>query len=258
MVMPFQNAFEWKTCKAINDTTKLSLWYADNLSEYGKLWDPTASDGTKVKIKVPCMIALPLQAAKVYHQFKEVVMPHELLEAVEVHFAVPETSLDTRDDWGLVQKWLLVAAQKDGGNPTNKSFLAFQTDALLSNDNLNHHWTVDCLDATLGRRPNPTIASTAVGMQENVAVVHNMSGIIAMEVGHKLGVAMQQTTKGGSLYTGSMSAWEDANPYTQDHQATLLGFHGAMSVMYLKKVWPLFKSARHQTTTISNGPSRVR
>jgi hypothetical protein len=46
------------------------------------------------------------------------------------------------------------------------------------------------------------------------------------------------------LHTGSTSAGEDAKPYMQDQQAILLGFHGAMNMMYLKKVWHLFKSAR--------------
>ncbi len=41
----------------------------------------------------------------------------------------------------LIKKWLLAAAQKDGGNgdPTKlKSFLTFRTYALLSNDKLIH------------------------------------------------------------------------------------------------------------------------
>jgi hypothetical protein len=101
-------------------------------------------------------------------------------------------TLDNGDDWGLVQKWLLVAAQKDGGGgdtAKSKSYVAFRTDALLSNDDLIHHWIADKLDSTLGRRPEPT--STTVGIQGNMAVVQNMSGIITTEVGHGLGVAMQ-------------------------------------------------------------------
>ncbi len=61
------------------------------------------------------MIALPLWVASVYHQFKGTVMPQELLNTIKQHLASPDTSLDNGDDWGLVQKWLLMAAQKDGG-----------------------------------------------------------------------------------------------------------------------------------------------
>ncbi len=129
------------------------------------------------------MIALPLQVTKLYHQFKGVVMPHELLDAVEVHLAGPETSLDNRDDWGLVQKWILGTAQEDSSNLTSKSFLAFRTDTLWSSDDLIHRWIDDCLDATLGRHPNETIARTTVGMQGNMVAVHNMFGIIATKVG---------------------------------------------------------------------------
>jgi hypothetical protein len=42
-------------------------------------------------------------------------MPHELLSALENFLVSPETSLDNGDDWGLVQRWLIVAAQRDDG-----------------------------------------------------------------------------------------------------------------------------------------------
>ncbi len=85
---------------------------------------------------------------------------------------------------------------------------------------------------------------TTVGIQGNMAVVQNMSGIIATEVGRGLGVAMQNATKVGPAQAGGMGAIKDAKPYTQDHIATLLGFHGAMNVRYLTKVWHLFKSSK--------------
>ncbi len=73
-------------------------WYQDNPTEYGNLWDPTAGDGTKEDILVPRLIALPLRAAKLYHQLGGVLMPHELLDLLETHLASPETSLDNGDD----------------------------------------------------------------------------------------------------------------------------------------------------------------
>ncbi len=153
VILPPQSAFEWKKCSVINDKEKLLLWYADNPSEYSKLWDPMAKDGPKVELHVPTMIALPLQAASLYHQLKGVVMPHELLDAMEKHLASPATSLNKGDNWGLVQKWLLVAALKDsgGGDPAkSKSFIGFCTDALLSNNKLIHQWMMERLDSTLG------------------------------------------------------------------------------------------------------------
>jgi len=68
-------------------------------------------------------------------------MPHELLNTIKQHLAGPDTSLDNRDSWGLVQQWLLVAAHKDGGGgdiSKSKSHLAFCTDTLLSKDDLIH------------------------------------------------------------------------------------------------------------------------
>jgi hypothetical protein len=85
----------------------------------------------------------------------------------------------------MVQRWLLVATQKDGGNADqtqSKSFIVFKTNAILTNNDRVHCWISNCLDATLGRHPDPTSASTTVGIQGNMAVVQNMSGIIAIEV----------------------------------------------------------------------------
>ena len=116
IILPPRSAFEWKKCSVVIDNKdKLFAWYADNLSEYGNLWNPTLADGTRVELHVPRMIALPLRVASLYHQFNGPVMPHEFLNTVEHHLASPDTSLDNGDDWGLVQKWLPVAAQKDGG-----------------------------------------------------------------------------------------------------------------------------------------------
>ncbi len=64
VVLPPQNAFEWKKCLVLDDRTKLRDWYAGNPSEYGKLWDPLLTDGIKVEFLIPQMIALPLRAAK--------------------------------------------------------------------------------------------------------------------------------------------------------------------------------------------------
>ncbi len=109
VILPPQSAFKWKKFSVVDNKEELLSWYANNPSEYRKLWDPTAND-PKVELHVPRMIALPLQAASLYCQLKRVVMPQELLDAMEKYLASPATSLDNGDDWGLVQKWLLVTA----------------------------------------------------------------------------------------------------------------------------------------------------
>jgi hypothetical protein len=75
-------------------------------------------------------------------------------------------------------------------------------------------------------------------MHGNMAVVQNMSGIIASEVGKNLGAVMRGPQ---AMATG---AGDDAKAYTQDQLATLLGFHGALNVQYLQKIWRMFKSAK--------------
>ena len=104
IILPPLSSFEWKKCSVIDEKEKLLSWYADNPSEYGNLWEPTLADGTKVKVHIPRMIALPLWAASLYHQFKGAVMPHKLLNANKQHLASPDTSLGNGDDWGLVRK----------------------------------------------------------------------------------------------------------------------------------------------------------
>jgi hypothetical protein len=79
-------------------------------------------------------------------------MPHELLRALEEHIGSPDTTLDGTK-WGLIQKWLIVAAQKDAVTPTSKFWIAFASRALLSNKKLIHCWISDCMDSTLERRP---------------------------------------------------------------------------------------------------------
>jgi hypothetical protein len=69
VVLPPQNVFEWKKCLVLDDRTNLRDWYANNPSEYGKLWNLLPTDGMKVEILVLQMIALPLRAAKLYQDF---------------------------------------------------------------------------------------------------------------------------------------------------------------------------------------------
>jgi hypothetical protein len=199
VILPPQNPFKRKKCLPINNKPKLFEWYVDNLSQYGMLWDPSAADGIKVEIKVPHTIALPPPSSTpLPNIFMGTMMPQELLEALGSHLGGNDTSLSNGEDWGLVQKWLLVALQMDGrnGNPTRfKLHPAFQMDPILSNDNLIYRWISKRLDATLGRLPDPNSASTTIGIKGDMSVVQNMSGIIAMEVVWGLGMAIQNTTK---------------------------------------------------------------
>ena len=165
---------------------------------------------------------------------------------MEEHIGSPDTTLDGTE-WGLIQKWFIVTAQKDGATPTSKSWIAFASSALLSNEELIHRWISDRMDSTLGRRPEPSSGVGGSGVQgNNIAAMGNLSSVIATEVGRGLGVAMQQATQAatntGTGRSGSSS--KDVKPYTQDQLATLLGFHGAMNVTHLKKVWRLFKSTK--------------
>ena len=102
VVLPPLSAFAWKICRAVDNWSKLAEWYADNPSEYGKLWDPTMQDGPRTDLLIPKMIVLPLWAAKLYHNFSGAVMPHELLATIKQHLSSPATALDNRDEWGLV------------------------------------------------------------------------------------------------------------------------------------------------------------
>ena len=83
IVLPPQSTFEWKKCSVVDDKETLLSWYANNPSDYGNLWEPITADGTRIKIHIPHMIALPLRAASLCHQFKGVVMPHELINAIK-------------------------------------------------------------------------------------------------------------------------------------------------------------------------------
>ena len=62
-----------------------------------------------------------------------------------------------------------------------------------------------------------------VGIQGNMAIIQNMLGIIATEVGKGLGFAMQNVTKAGPAHLGSSGASDETKPYNQDQVPTLLG-----------------------------------
>jgi hypothetical protein len=82
------------------------------------------------------------------------------------------------------------------------------------------------------------------GMQDNVSAMSNMTGIIAAEVGKGLGKAIQSVARSSPAQASSSGSSNDAKPYTQDHMATLLGFHGAGNMSYLKNIWRMFKSTK--------------
>ena len=244
VVMPPQSAFEWKKCMVVDNATALQEWYANNTDQYGKLWNPQQGDGTKVEVNVPRLVALPLRAAQLYHKRGGAVMPHELLTEIELHLASPETTLGNGDEWGLIKTWLQVAAQQTNGETRPKSHVAFPTDAILTNDDLIHRWFAERLDATLGRRPDTTISGMPGGIQDNMSAMSKMTGIMAAEVGKGLGTAIQSVARSSPTQASSYGSSDDAKPYTQDHVATLLGFHGAGNVSYLKSIWRMFKSTK--------------
>ena len=102
----------------------------------------------------------------------------------------------TSGDWSNNGCWWRCKGTDGGGDPTKRqAHITFTTGSLLSNDALIHQWTNDRLDATLGRHTNLNRSGTTVGIQGNMAIVQNMSGIIATEVGKGLGFAMQNATK---------------------------------------------------------------
>ena len=136
VVLPPQSAFEWKKCMVLDNATALQDWYANNTTQYGKLWNPQPGDGQKVEVNVPRLIALPLRAAQLYHKRGGAVTPHELMADIESHLASPDTNLGNGDEWVLIKTWLQVAAQTEGGQGTQarpKSHIAFSTDAILTN-----------------------------------------------------------------------------------------------------------------------------
>ncbi len=159
-------------------------------------------------------------------------MPHKLLKKIKAHLASNETELDNGDDWLLIKNWLMVVAQKDGGNgdPAKmKSHIALLSAPLLSNNELLHQWMEEHLDAMIGQRPDTAAHDNKVGIQGSMSVVQNMSGIIATEVGKGLGAAMQQVAKSNATQQNTGSS-DDAKAYTTDQLATLLDFHRAMHI----------------------------
>jgi hypothetical protein len=79
-----------------------------------------------------------------------------------------------------------------------------------------------------------------------MAVVQNISGIIATEVGHGLGAAMQNAAITGKQMAGGTIGSEGAKPYSRPSSHPLRVSWGK-KVKFLMKIWRLFKT--HKTPT---------
>ena len=55
---------------------------------------------------------------------------------------------------------------------------------------------------------------------------------------------MQTVARGSPTQASNAGSSDDAKPYTQDHMATLLGFHGVSSVRWIKDIWQLAKATK--------------
>ena len=146
VVLPPLSAFAWKKCRAVNDRSKAGRVVCQQSSQVWEFVGPDPAGWDSNGAARTMDDCSPLWVAKLYHNFNGVVMPHELLAALEQYLSSPATALDNWDEWGLVQHWLLVTTQRDdnGGDPTKRqSHIWFNTGSLLSNNALIHWWTID-------------------------------------------------------------------------------------------------------------------
>ncbi len=110
---PVQNTWKWITVNVATDEDAL-LVFAQSAGGTG-LWQPGGGNHTTQDVKVPYILALPGVLVEFIHRKGGQCRPHELLG--EANRLAGEYTIPV-DDWSLVNKWCMVAAQAREGRRT--------------------------------------------------------------------------------------------------------------------------------------------
>ena len=76
--------------------------------EHGSLW-ASATNGTKVKMHVPCLLCLPLLFVKLLCNQKKALMPHEVWQVVKNFSELQGLAQDCVDACKFIMDWCVLA-----------------------------------------------------------------------------------------------------------------------------------------------------
>jgi hypothetical protein len=169
-------------------------------------------------------------------------MPHEIHALVVTLMSEAEDVSTASQDWSLISKWCLMAAQKETTN--RNSLVALAVNAVTEGvDKYLGRWLEQCLDTTMG----PGLMTLMNGMinqgTTSTQDISQVSALMATEVGKGVALGLQSlaplrqesnTQKGGSESGGK--------GYTSNDIAALMGFAGIENRGDLPEIWKIFNT----------------
>jgi hypothetical protein len=131
IILPQEKMWKWKTQKSNTSTTPLEEYYNRDTTRRGKLWSPYPSKNEE-EIEVPILLSIPLILFSTMRAKGRPLMPHEIHTLVVTLTSEAEDASMAGQDWSLVSKWCLRAAQKD--TTDEKSLVALAVNAVMEGD----------------------------------------------------------------------------------------------------------------------------
>jgi hypothetical protein len=205
IILPQEKTWKWKTQRCSTNPTALEDYYKHDTTWRGKLWSPDLSEDDK-EIQVPHLLSIPLILFSTIHAEGQPLVLHEIHALVVTLTSEAEDASMASQDWSLVSKLCLMAAQKETTNGNSLVALAVNTVTEGDEEYLGR-WLEQWLDTTMGPRPMTStsgmINQGMIGPQD----VSQVSALMATEVGKGVALGLQSlaplgqesiTRKGGS------------------------------------------------------------
>ncbi len=131
IILPQEKPWKWKTQRCSTNPTAFEDYYKYNTTRRGKLWSPDLSEDDK-EIQVPHLLSIPLILFSTIRAEGRPLIPHDIYALVVTLTSEAEDASTAGQDWSLVSKWCLMAAQKETTN--GNSLVALAVNAVMEGD----------------------------------------------------------------------------------------------------------------------------
>jgi hypothetical protein len=241
--LPTTKAWEWHTGPAITDYAKLDNFFDDDANG-GKLWTPSAADGTPADIEVPYLLAIPSVLVDLLRTQGPAPTPYEVLTTID-EFVNSSATADATN-WELLRKWCLVASQTGTGSNSAKSKLNLDTTPVTIDDEGFDRWVGTRLDVSFG--PRPTIAASVPAHHAPAAgsPAADYLALSKMFATNMLQLSQNIVSQAGAAATlgGSDTALATGKGFDQDQIAKLKDVCGVRSGANIPTIWSIIQASK--------------
>ncbi len=203
----------WTTHKVITDVKTMTEHYKDRRN-YGKLYQEAGAKTIKHAI-----LAILLSAIRLFNLQKRGKMPHECLDLLMRQINDPNI-VDDKDEWNLVQDWLITATYSDGKKKKKSSIVGIDIEGVTCDNHEVRQWIGQRLDEMMGpcRKPPPMVMPPPPMVHNTAFPQPNMppqNTGLAADIGQAIGIALKTaSTPSRVLSTGT----KDANVFAPMHK----------------------------------------